>query len=191
LQPGFPTNIASGKGPCETFKKEHPIIVSLLNMEISNEQLKQFLSKSGVYVSDEALSIGREFTYSSALKRTVVVLFVDSYFPATVRATLTAVCEIADEWVWVDRFGEDTGIKYSTNERPDLINKLVETWPQLHCIQDDISLVSGDGKALLLFNHHILENGMPIFFSDIEKAGLLLSRLNEIGAEFEFYSKGG
>jgi hypothetical protein len=160
-------------------------------MEISNEQLKQFLSKSGVHVSDEVLSIGRELTYSNALKRTVVVLFVDSDFPAIVRATLAAVCEIRDEWVWVNRFGEGTGIKYSINKRPDLINKLVDTWPQLHCIQDDIFLVSGDGKALLSFNHHILDNGMPIFFSNIEKAGLLLSRLNAIGAEFEVYSKIG
>jgi len=151
----------------------------------------QFLSESGIHVSDEGLCIGRELTYSSDLKRTVVVQFVDSDFPATVRATLAAVCEIGNEWVWVNRFGGDTGIEYSINERQDLINKLIETWSQLHCIQDDISLVSGDGKALLSFNHHILDNGMPIFLSNIEKAGLLLAKLNAIGAEFEVYSKVG
>ena len=160
-------------------------------MKIEHQELKIFLEEAGISVPPESQNIGRDISYTKGLKRTVVIHFGKADFPEIVKNTLEAVCSIENAWLWTKRFGEKTATKYDKSSHEPLISRLIEKWHQLNSIGDDIYLISGDGKAFLRFDHHIVEDGMPIYFNDIEKSGLFISKLNRIGAEFEVFSSNG
>jgi hypothetical protein len=160
-------------------------------MEIDLKILNGFFEEAGISTPVEKQNIGRDLYYANGPKRTVVVQFAETDFPENISKTLESICSIQADWFLVTRFGSGKATKYVKSGHATLVKRLIQAWPQLHDIGDDIYLVSGDGKALLLFGHHMREDGMSILFNDIEKAGLLISKLNIIGAEFEFYSNGG
>jgi hypothetical protein len=165
--------------------------VSRFHMEIDLKILNDFFEEAGLSIPAEKQGVGRDLHYAIGLKRTVVVQFAEADFPDNISKTLVSICSIDSDWFLVNRFGSYNATKYVKSAHATLVNRLIQAWPQLHDIGDDIYLVSGDGKALLLFGHHMREDGMSIFFNDIEKAGLLISKLNVIGAEFEFFSNDG
>jgi hypothetical protein len=160
-------------------------------MELELKNLEFLFEDAGISAQTESPNIGRDLHYTNGPKRTVVVQFAETDFPENIRNALESIFSIDVDWFWVNRFGSDKATKYSEPTHSELAMRLIQIWPQLQSIRDDIYLVSGNGEALLSFGHHMREDGMPIFFNDIENASLVISKLNSIGAEFEVFSSSG
>ena len=71
------------------------------------------------------------------------------------------------------------------------LDLLVEIWPRVNREGDDQYLVRNDGKVLISYDHHMFEDGLAIYTNDVPVTNTLLSRLNELGAEIELFSKNG
>jgi len=53
----------------------------------------------------------------------------------------------------------------------------------------DLYVLSGNGKALITWDHHTAENGLLVELVSVDDASQLLRSLNNLGAELELYSR--
>lgn len=160
-------------------------------IETNYEQIENLCASSGMAIAASNLNIGREITYRDAPDRTIVIHFISADFPNVVRNTISAILELDNNWYFVYRYGSQSVSKFKSTENNAAIQLLLSEWPSVESEGNDIYLVGESGAIFISFDHHLIENGMPIYLSDINLAGKLLSLLNNLGAEFEAFSKHG
>ena len=160
--------------------------------EIDREQLRESCRRANLAVADQSLGIGRELTYREGPRRTIVVHFAHSDFPAGFEATLGALISLESSWTIVPRYQEGAVAEYDTSELPALISRCVAHLPWAAPDKsDDLYLIGKSGTALIAYDHHGLDDGMPIFLLNTESAEDFLTVLNQRGAEFELFSRDG
>jgi len=155
----------------------------------SQRAFVEFCGRAGITIADPALGIGRELTYRAGPARTIVVHFIESDFPGTVKTTLAGILQLEPEWILLSRYGAFQPRHFIDEEKGGVLDLLVERYPTVRTEGDDQYLVSKNGKVLVSYDHHLFENGLVICLADVPATGVLLSRLNEMAAEIELYSK--
>lgn len=158
-------------------------------IEVSYEIIEKLCKKSALSIAGKELGIGREISYINSPIRTVVVRFIDSDYPNIVRKTLQSILSIEEEWFLINRYGLLSAKKYIVSSAAPLAETLIRNWSKVVQKGDDVYLIGASGTVLLSFDHHIIDDGMAIYLSDIQKTGNLLSKLNVLGSEFELFSK--
>jgi len=107
-------------------------------------------------------------------------------------ATLGALISLESSWTIVPRYQEGAVAEYDTSELPALISRCVAHLPWAAPDKsDDLYLIGKSGTALIAYDHHGLDDGMPIFLLNTESAEDFLTVLNQRGAEFELFSRDG
>jgi hypothetical protein len=156
--------------------------------DINTEQLNEFLAKAGITVPSPELGIGHEIQFLKGPKRTVVVHFAETDFPVHFKRIMEVILSIEPGWFLVPREGVFTASTFEKRKLSLLMDKLIFHLPHLTNVGEDMYIVGQSGKVLVAYDHHFKEEGLGIDFSDIEKAGLLLGLLNELGSELELLS---
>lgn len=154
----------------------------------STEQLSEFLMNSGITVASPELAIGHEMTFLSGPKRTVVVHFAETDFPVHFKKTIEAILSIEAGWFLVPREGTFEASSFKKRELSLLIDQLISHLPHLTNVGEDLYIIGESGEVLVSYDHHFKDEGLGIGFSVIEKAGLLLVVLNELGCELDLIS---
>ena len=91
-------------------------------------------------------------------------------------------------WFLVPRESTFAASTFKKRELSLLIDQLISHLPHLTNIGEDLYIIGESGKVLVSYDHHFKDEGLGIDFSSIEKAGLLLGLLNELGSELDLIS---
>lgn len=156
--------------------------------DISTEQLNKFLAKAGIAVAGSELDIGHELSFRNGPTRTIVIHFAESDFPVHFKKTMETILSVEPRWFLVPRESVYMASFFKNGELSLLIDRLISHLPSLTNVGEDLYLVGESGSIIVFYDHHFKEDGLEIDFSDIEKAGFLLSQLNELGSEVELLS---
>jgi hypothetical protein len=157
----------------------------------NQNEILEMCARAGIDISDSALNIGRELSYRGSPLRTVVIRFIESDFPNTVKESLAAILQLDTSWVLFCRYGELRAKEFVKSDIPQILEYLVERYPTVDREGDDIYLLAKSGKLYISFDHDLLGSGLPVSLADIPLAGMLLAQLNELGAEVELFSQNG
>lgn len=149
----------------------------------------ELCNQAGIKIADASMNIGRELSYRSAPDRIIVIHFIQSDFPETWKKTLYGILQLVSDWIFVNRHGEFKARNFSENELENLLELLIEIHPKVERECDDHYLVSRNGKIIISYNHHMMEEGMIIYLNDIQFTNSVLIKLNEMGSEIELISK--
>ncbi|WP_156906860.1 hypothetical protein [Desulforegula conservatrix] len=158
---------------------------------MTQNKIMEIIDNAGICISTAAAGVGRELAFSKGLKRTVVIHFADTDFPGNVKKTLGVILESESQWFLIKRYGDLEVKQFTVSELPTLLSFLISVYSRIKLENDDLYIIGANGKAFLSYNHHMFSNGLPVFLSDVSVASTLLLRLNELGAEFELFSKNG
>jgi hypothetical protein len=157
--------------------------------EINQEQLRKILAEAGISIAGSELDTGNELSYRNDPERIIVVYFDEPDSPDELSKTLAQILSVESCWILFPREGSGSVSVYEQQETPDLIKRLIAHLPKMQHVGEDLYLIGKSGKVFISFDHHLPEEGLGIFLSDVEMAGALLSVLNEIGAELELFAK--
>lgn len=160
-------------------------------IESTYEQIEELCTNSGLEIAEKHIGIGREITYTNDPERTVVIHFTELEYPEIVSKTLSGILVIESKWILLNRYGSLSIAKYNSTNSEQLVDTLIKSWAKVGKEGDDLYLIGSSGTILLSYDHHIFNDGMAIYLSDIAKTEVLLIQLNKIGAEFEVFSKHG
>jgi hypothetical protein len=74
------------------------------------------------------------------------------------------------------------------NEIKELIDGMVSIQRDRTVIENDPYALAGSGEIIVPWDHHVFSGGLSVLFSNIEKSTSFISKLNELGTEFEVIS---
>ena len=157
--------------------------------EISQEQLRKILAEAGVSIAGSELDTGNELSYQEDPARVIVVYFDESDIPEELSRTLEQILSVESCWILVPREGSDSASIFEKQDIQSLVKRLISHIPKMNHVGEDLYLIGKSGNIFISFDHHLSEEGLGIFLSDIGTTGALLSILNEIGAELELFAK--
>ncbi|MBZ0165244.1 MAG: hypothetical protein K8I00_00455 [Candidatus Omnitrophica bacterium] len=156
---------------------------------ISLNDFQKICENTGISMADGTSMVGRKLHFGTATLRTVVVTITDSDTFGHLRDVFSLVVRIDKGGYVVNRFGGFEGIVITETECMEELDKLISRWPTISRESDDMYIVSKTAAIIVLFDHHMLMDGLPIFVASIDKASQLIAGLNDLGAEFQVYSK--
>jgi hypothetical protein len=157
--------------------------------DISEEQLRKILAEAGISLAGSQLDTGNELSYRDDPARIIVVYFDETDIPGELSKTLEQILSVEPCWILVPREGTGSASVFEKPDIQNLIKRLISHLPKMNNVGEDLYLIGKSGKVFISFNHHMSEEGLGIFLSDVGVAGTLLSVLNEIGAELELFSR--
>jgi hypothetical protein len=158
---------------------------------LNQSGLSEICNRAGINIADSKLGIGRELSYRDSPARTVVVRFVESDFPDKIKELLASILQLDTQWILLNRYGQLQAKEFTKNEVPSILDLLIESYPKVDREGDDLYLLAQSGKLFISYDHHIFEDGLAVYLAEIPLAGTLLTQLNQLGAEIEFFSKNG
>ena len=158
---------------------------------LSQSDISEICDRAGIHIADSKLGIGRELSYRGSPGRTVVVHFVESDFPDKIKASLAGILQLEPQWILLNRYGQLQAKEFTINEVLSTIEFLIESYPKVDREGDDLYLLAKSGRLFISYDHHIFEDGMAVYVAEIPLAGILLTLLNELGAEIELFLKNG
>ena len=154
-------------------------------------EIAEVCSRSGILVGQEGSPVGRELTYHSDPERIIVVHFRESDWPKLVENVLEGILEAEPEWILFHRHGVLDAKRCSSATASETAKKMVEEFDAVESEFGDSYLLAVSGRTFLAFDHHIMNQGMPMYFSSVALAGQVLLQLNALGNEIEVYTKNG
>ncbi len=143
-------------------------------------EFAEICCRAGITIADPSVNIGRELTYLDTPVRTIVIYFLESEFPEIWKSTMEGILRLEPEWIFVNRFGAYQAKQFLKAEVDSLLDHMIKSDPSCNG-GDDQYLVSRNGKILISYDHHMFDNGLPIYTNDIQVASSILVHLNEIG----------
>ena len=156
--------------------------------EINEEQLRKILAEAGISIAGSELDTENELSYKENPARIIVVYFDESDIPGGLAKTLEQILSVESCWVLVPREGSDKASVFEKQDIQSLVKHLIAQLPKMNNVGEDLYIIGKSGNVFISFDHHLLEEGLGIFLSDIGTAGTLLGVLNEIGAELELFA---
>ena len=157
--------------------------------EIKEEQLRKILAEAGISIAGSELDTGNELSYKENPARIIIVYFDESDIPGGLGKTLEQILSVESCWILVPREGSEKASVFEKQDIQSLVKQLIDHLPKMNNVGEDLYLIGKSGNVFISLDHHLSEEGMGIFLSDVEKAGDILSILNKCGAEFELFSK--
>ncbi len=127
-------------------------------------------------------------SFLSWSKRILVVYFSEIDFPVHFKKTIEVILSIESEWFLVPREGAFAASDFNKQELSLLTDQLISHLPYLTNVGEDLYIIGESRKVIVSYDHHFKDEGLKIDFLDIEKAGLLLSLLNELNSELDLMS---
>jgi hypothetical protein len=170
---------------------------------LNEEEVQAFLAKVGIAVADPQRPIGRELHYRHLAPRTVVIHFGEADSPDYISRVVSVVLRSQDSWLLIPRHGSASeltlarafpgaeALRFGVADREELCSYLCTRDMDLGSVSVDLYVVSGNGRALVTWDHHSHDEGVNIALRDVGEAGKLLADLNTVGAEMEVYYTDG
>ena len=158
---------------------------------LNADEFVKMCNISGITIADSALGIGRELSFENDPLRILVVQFGDADFPKAWKNVMKCILKRQDSWVLVNRYGGFQARVFAQGEIDDVLNILVKSQETYDFVRDDHYLVGFRVPVIITCDHHMLDDGMPIYLNNVHEAGYILCDLNELGAEVDLYSKQG
>lgn len=151
-------------------------------------EFSEICDRAGIKISAPSLGIGRELTYLSGARRTIIVHFAESDFPDFWKKSLFNIFSLKPSWILINRYGDFDGQRFLTTELDHFVKVLAEKYIVVSQTYDDLYIVSDDGQMIVSYSHSMLEEGLVLFISNIDLAGEALVCLNALGSELELIS---
>lgn len=164
---------------------------------ICREEFTNFLEKSEISLAPEERNTGSELISTSHNKRIVVVYLPSDESDEYIKNILDILFSLENEWVVFPRFGslenmigvreliDAHAVRVGPNDIKELIDRMVSIQRNHSVIENDPYALSGSGEIIVPWDHHIFSGGLGLFFSSIKKSTEFISKLNELGAEFD------
>ena len=156
--------------------------------EIKEEQLRKILAEAGISLAGSELDTGNDLSYKENPARIIVVYFDESDIPDGLAKTLEQILSVESCWILVPREGTGSASVFEKQDTQSLVNQLIAHFPKMNNVGEDLYVIGKSGNVFISFDHHLTEEGLGIFLSDVGTAGTLLGVLNEIGAELELFA---
>jgi hypothetical protein len=156
--------------------------------EINEEQLRKILAEAGISIAGSELDTGNDLSYKENPARIINVYFDESDIPGGLSKTLEQILSVEPCWILVPREGSGKASVFEKQDTQNLVKQLIDHLPKMNNVGEDLYIIGKSGNVFISFDHHLLEEGLGIFLSDIGTAGTLLGVLNEIGAELELFA---
>jgi hypothetical protein len=136
--------------------------------------------------------IGRCLSHTPHAKRTIVVQLGEDTADEDASAAVRCILQACGDWIFIERHVktvpvEQAAWRYGQEERESLINNLGPVTTISPGRSSDLYLLSGDGKVLVVWDHHTCVEGLAVAFNDTEKSGEVLLSLNHVGTEMDIY----
>jgi hypothetical protein len=166
---------------------------------VSREELEQICERVGVILAeDTAAGIGLVPQFHHGPRR-IVTVSVGEPGNEYVHEMAGLILGLCDTWILIPRYSRSSGIGFADPgpsavavafSRSDLASlaQHLSAFRHPQAIYSDLWLLSGSGKILLRWTHHVYSDGLDVEFVAAPDAGQLLVSLNEAGAEFQFVS---
>jgi hypothetical protein len=151
-------------------------------------EFSEICDSAGIKIPAPSLGIGRELTYLSGARRTIIVHFAQSDFPGVWKNSVFKILSLKPSWILINRFGDFEGQKFLTTELDNFVDVLAEKYIAVSKTYDDLYIVSDDGQMIISYSHSMLEEGLVLSTSNIDLAGEVLVCLNALGSELELIS---
>ncbi|KGF71547.1 hypothetical protein DO97_17730 [Neosynechococcus sphagnicola sy1] len=158
---------------------------------LNQSEFADICSRAGIAIADPSLNIGRELTYLDNPARTIVIHFLESDFPETWKSTMEGILKLEPEWILVNRHGTFQAKQFLSVEIDSLIDQMIKSYPKISREGHDQYLVSTNGTILISYDHHMFDDGLALYATDVHVTSTILVRLNEMGSEIELFSRNG
>lgn len=155
---------------------------------LSFADFSEICDRAGIKIPDSSLGIGRELTYLSGARRTIIVYFSQSDFPDVWKKSVFNIINLKPSWMLINRFGAFEGQEFLRNEFDYFVEFLVKKYTVASKTYDDLYSVSNDGEMIISYSHNMLEEGLILSISNIDLASEVLVCLNALGSELELIS---
>jgi hypothetical protein len=168
----------------------------------SETALSTFLEEKEITRSPREVGIGAQLTSERHTTRIVNIHFLEDESDEYLSRILGVLFSLEGAWIIFPRYGkpadfldvsntqEAAAVFISAEDVPGLLSPLVSLQQSLKVIDHDPYLISGSGEILATWDHHVFSDGFSVRFSNVPKSTQFISRLNEVGAEFEvFYAQ--
>jgi len=156
--------------------------------EINEEQLRKILAEAGISIAGSELDTGNELSYQENPARIINIYFDESDIPSGLGKTLEQILSVEPCWILVPREGSSKASVFEKQDTQSLVKQLIAHLPEMSNVGEDLYIIGKSGNVFISFDHHLPEEGLGIFLSDVGTAGTLLGVLNEIGAELELFA---
>jgi glycerate-2-kinase len=166
---------------------------------LTDDRLLQFFAQAHIDAADPERRIGRQLTFKSPARRTLVVHFGPDDPSDYIAEVMGIVLSSASSWLLVARHGpaaqlgdltdvlDAEGLLFERSEHARLCHYLCTRDMRLGSVSVDVYLVSGDGSMLVTWDHHTDDEGLSIEVQDVERSSALLTALNDRGVELEVF----
>ena len=161
---------------------------------MSTDALNRLLVEAGIDMAAQDRGIGRHLAYEPPAKRTFVIQLAEDNLDEDALTALRCMLRASDEWLLLERYASHTSSdcaaeRFTGDEYDTLLTRLgsVESVRPDGIGVGDIYLLSGDGKALVTWDHHTWSEGLSIQFNEVGKSAAVLASLNEAGTEMDIH----
>jgi hypothetical protein len=169
---------------------------------VTATRLHAMLARAEIDVAADTARVGKELSYRSGPRRTIVIHLGDTDSREYCVELMTRVLEADDTWVLLTRYGSVAGLglitgvenaealEFATSERAALAQYLCSRSTRLDSISADLYVLGRSGEVLLTWDHHSADEGISVELQSVATSGRLLAALNDLGAELEVFTHG-
>jgi hypothetical protein len=168
---------------------------------ISTADFDYFCKLANIAVPEPQFGVGRDLAYQESPLRTFVVHFTDPDMPDSFIKVLNKIFSLEKTWVLAARYKflkewdmpiaaeNSDALLFEHREMPKLPLLLSDHLKNLKSVKDDLYVLGNSGKLIIKLDHHLMEEGLKLYFNSIDFSNRLLTGLNTLGAEMEIYYK--
>ena len=165
-------------------------------------RLQELLARAQIDVAADTARLGKELTFRSGPRRTVVIHLGDTDSREYCIELITRVLALDTDWLLLTRYGSvaDLGlmpgladaaaVEFSESGRAALAQYLCTRSTRLSEISADLYVLNSSGEVLVTWDHHSADEGISVSLQSVAAAGRLLVSLNDLGAELEVFTNG-
>ena len=164
---------------------------------ICKQEFINFLERSEISLASEECNTGSELSSNRHNKRIVVVHVPSGGSDEYIVNILRILFGLENEWFVFPRYGtlekvirvpahtNAYAVSVGLDEIEELIDGMVSIQRNHTVIENDPYALAGSGEIIVPWDHHVFSDGLGLLFSNIKKSTTFISKLNELGAEFQ------